>query len=488
MKRSMLLLLITVLVLASATPALAGTDDSRSYAFDLTVNGSGQAATVAVGDVITVELSLRRTDIAAPEKQEIYALQERLYYNSTLFELIESSITKPMDGVTEANIMDSSNDGEKFLNIVYRSGSGNGITEMEASFVIATVQFKALQAGSYTFAASDFKKVTTYDGRDIYTATQSAGVAVTIAGTAEAQQHNINLAHVSNGSIKASAATAAAGETVTLTATPDSGYSLDEWDISYSVSGVKTVIDVSKATSVSFTMPAAAVTVSASFTKDNSGNNGGNIGGGGGGISGVATGPKPTTILDDSAPLADIIFNDVLENHWAYEYVTYLAGRGFVTGKTADLFAPSDAITRAEFVTILARMSGAALPSAYSGPFADVESGAYYEQAVAWAVEAGVVRGTSDTTFSPHNLILRQEIAAMIVRYAAYNNFDFLQYNQPQQFSDGADIHDYAQEAVSVMQQADIINGYEDGRFLPLNNATRAEAAKMLALVHYHMQ
>lgn len=209
-------------------------------------------------------------------------------------------------------------------------------------------------------------------------------------------------------------------------------------------------------------------------------------GGGGGGISGTGTGPAPSTvsILDPDVPLGTISFSDVPESHWAYQYVMYLAGKGFVTGKTETSFAPSASITRAEFITILARMSGESLPASYNGPFTDVVSGSYYEQAVAWGVNAKVVNGTSETTFSPNSLILRQEMAAMIVRYAAYKNFNFLKYNEPIDFKDSAQIHAYAKEPVSVMQQADVINGYEDSSFRPQNNATRAEAAKMLALVH----
>jgi hypothetical protein len=112
-----------------------------------------------------------------------------------------------------------------------------------------------------------------------------------------------------------------------------------------------------------------------------------------------------------------------------------------------------------------------------------VVAGSYYERAVAWGVKNNVVKGVSETSFSPNSPILRQEIAAMILRYAAYKNFSFPQINAPAAFKDSAQIHGYAKEPVSVMQQADIINGYEDGSFRPLNNATRAEAAKMLAVL-----
>lgn len=177
-------------------------------------------------------------------------------------------------------------------------------------------------------------------------------------------------------------------------------------------------------------------------------------------------------------------FQDVAKTHWAYQYVEYLARKGFVNGKTATLFAPGDPITRAEFVTILARMEGAALTD-YDGPFTDVQAGAYYAGAVSWAVEAGVTLGTSATTFTPGRTISRQEIATMLARYILYKEYSLTYYNQAVDFSDGAQIAEYAKEHVSNMQKADIIGGYPDGTFKPLNNATRAEAAKMLALIHF---
>jgi X-Pro dipeptidyl-peptidase len=179
-------------------------------------------------------------------------------------------------------------------------------------------------------------------------------------------------------------------------------------------------------------------------------------------------------------------FTDVPATHWAYQYVEYLARRDYVKGKSATLYAPTDPITRAEFVTILARMEGAAQTD-YSGPFTDVVSGSYYAGAVDWAVKAGVTIGTSATTFSPNRTISRQEIAAMLARYVTYKLVTLVAYNQPISFTDEAQIAAYAKDYVKNMQTADVINGYPDGSFKPLANATRAEAAKMLALVHYLM-
>lgn len=177
-------------------------------------------------------------------------------------------------------------------------------------------------------------------------------------------------------------------------------------------------------------------------------------------------------------------FDDLPSEHWAYEYVQFLVEKGVVSGISDTSFAPSSNVTRAQFITMLARMSGDDLPE-YDGSFTDVPYDEYYTGAVAWAIANNVTVGTSDTTFSPNANITRQDMAVMVIRFAASKGYGFASVNTKATFSDNADINDYAQEAVSTLQQANIINGYTDGSFRPLNNATRAEAAKIMAFIYY---
>ncbi|MDR3295575.1 MAG: S-layer homology domain-containing protein [Clostridiales Family XIII bacterium] len=199
--------------------------------------------------------------------------------------------------------------------------------------------------------------------------------------------------------------------------------------------------------------------------------------------SGAANGLSAVNILDGNAPLAASDFTDVPKGHWAYDYVSYMAGYGFVTGKSTSLFAPSDSITRAEFITILYRMDGASAEPA--SVFADVPESAYYAPAVAWAVAAGVTSGVSEQSFAPGNRITRQDIATLLARYLNYKNITLDETNAEITFTDATGISGYAKDAVVSMQKADVIGGYEDGSFRPQGEATRAEAAKMLAVVHY---
>ncbi|GEM_PF-3564509 len=208
-------------------------------------------------------------------------------------------------------------------------------------------------------------------------------------------------------------------------------------------------------------------------------------GGGGAGGGGSSSGGDVTAPPDTPVPIEPTTnnFSDVASTYWAYNDIEYLASLGIINGKSGNQYCPTDNITRAEFVTILARMSGETLPI-YDGNFNDVDPGSYYAQAVAWALAANITNGTSASGFSPDSNITRQDMAALIYRYAAYKGYSFDTVNAANSFGDQSDIANYALNAVIAMQRANIISGYSDNSFKPLGNATRAEAAKMLAILN----
>ena len=180
-------------------------------------------------------------------------------------------------------------------------------------------------------------------------------------------------------------------------------------------------------------------------------------------------------------------FLDVSANSWYAEYVNYLAERGIVNGKTATTFEPNAQITRAEFIKIIAEVAGADLTGQTSAKFSDVASGAWYAPYVAWGVENGLINGISDTQFDPNGNITRQDMATLISRYAGFAEFELPQTEESVTFTDASDIASYAKEAVSQMQKAGIINGRGDNTFAPKDNATRAEACKMLTILMQQM-
>ena len=160
-------------------------------------------------------------------------------------------------------------------------------------------------------------------------------------------------------------------------------------------------------------------------------------------------------------------------SHWAYSYINALAARGVINGYPDGNFHPEAQITRADFVVMLSRLSGESLPE-YDGRFKDVTADKYYAKAVTWAASAGITLGYGAGDFRPAALISRQEMAAMLYRYADYMKIA-LPEGTELSFSDSASIADYARGPVAAMSLAGIINGYPDGSFKPAGNASRAE-------------
>ena len=175
-------------------------------------------------------------------------------------------------------------------------------------------------------------------------------------------------------------------------------------------------------------------------------------------------------------------FNDVKGNQWFAPYVYDLADRGILNGKGNGKFEPEGNVTRAEFAKILAYASKDELKQ-YEGdsPFADC--GSHWSKTnINWAYANGIVKGKSETTFAPNAEITREEMATMIYRYADYKDLALPKKADKITFKDADKIGSWAKEAVAAMQQANIIGGYPDGTFLPKNQASRAEAAKMISV------
>jgi hypothetical protein len=191
-------------------------------------------------------------------------------------------------------------------------------------------------------------------------------------------------------------------------------------------------------------------------------------------------------------------FRDVKESDWFCEAVGYLTKLGIISGMTEDTFAPYNQITRAELAMILAKSSGIDLKefSNLDSSFKDIDSSDWFNEAVLWAEEVGIVKGykLSDGSFvfRPDSNITRQEMAVMIYNFINLKELDIEDKNIVEGFKDENEIADYAKEAVSVMQRKGIINGVknQDGSysFLPVNNASRAEAAAMIKAVIEHIE
>ena len=171
-------------------------------------------------------------------------------------------------------------------------------------------------------------------------------------------------------------------------------------------------------------------------------------------------------------------FSDVSTGSWYYDAVQYVYDAGLMSGTESYVFSPDSATTRGMIVTILYRLEGS--PVCGSASFSDVSSGKYYAQAVAWAAENGIVSGYSASRFGPENTITREQLAAILYRYAAYKGYDVSVLASLTGYADNNLVTGYAKTPFAWAVQTGIISGTGANRLSPSAGATRAQVAAML--------
>lgn len=216
-------------------------------------------------------------------------------------------------------------------------------------------------------------------------------------------------------------------------------------------------------------------------------NGGGTNGGGGSGSGGISHSYTGTTgIIEKTDNTIEHIsyFTDLDTVEWARESIEGLFNKGIINGKGQRLYCPNDMITREEFVKILMSMYNTELVDDVTLPFEDVSTDVWYYKYVKSAYLAGVTNGVTENKFGVGINVSRQDLCVMIVRFMNSIGKTFTGI-QTVNFSDEDMISDYARDAVSTLSSSGVVSGDGNGKFNPLKNATRAEAAK---IVYYTMK
>ena len=254
-------------------------------------------------------------------------------------------------------------------------------------------------------------------------------------GGSSVTTYAITVKSAKNGDVTASRKSASKGTTVTLTVDPDKGYVLDTLTV---LDGKDKEIKLTeKNGKYTFTMPASKVTVEATFKA--------------------------------SAPTGKNPFIDVPAGSYYEDAVVWAVEKGITSGTSAVTFDPNGNCTRAQAVTFLWRAAGSPAPKTKVMPFADVKAGSYYYDAVLWAVEQGITKGTSDTMFSPDATCTRAQIVTFLWRA---NGSPAVSGNSA--FTDVASDAYYA-AAVTWAEKNDVTGGIGGGLFGSNNNCTRAQ-------------
>ena len=271
----------------------------------------------------------------------------------------------------------------------------------------------------------------------------SASCTVTVSSYLPPANPNyrITVDAAQGGTVTADPTAAKAGATVTLTPVPDRGYQVGTVAVTDRFGDAVAVTEQADGT-YTFVMPNGQVTVTVTF---------------------------------EQAPLP---FHDVTEGDWFYDAVRYAYENGLMDGVGDNLFAPNSETTRAQLVTILYRLAGEPEPGGDSG-FADVETGTWYTDAVAWAAQNGIVNGVSDTEFAPGDDITREQLVTVLYRYAESKGYDVSASADLSGYPDAGQVQDYAQPAMAWAVAEGIVEGV-DGNLNPTGDATRAQIATIL--------
>lgn len=245
--------------------------------------------------------------------------------------------------------------------------------------------------------------------------------------------YKVTTSAVNNGGVNASPSNAEKGATITITLSPNKGYKLDKLTVTDG-SG-KSVSTVKKSDTVyTFTMPASAVKVGVSYVK-------------------ATETPSETK------------FNDVSANDWFASAVDYVTGKGMMNGTAANTFSPKANTTRGMLMTVLARHAGE-----------DTTGGSvWYEKGMNWAKANGVSDGTN-----PQVNITREQLAAMLYRYAQNKKYDVSGAKSLDGYTDAQSVSSYAVPALQWANAAGVVNGKSGSKLDPKGYATRAEVAAML--------
>lgn len=179
------------------------------------------------------------------------------------------------------------------------------------------------------------------------------------------------------------------------------------------------------------------------------------------------------------APISGLPFGDVKTADWFYNDVKYVYEKGMMAGTAADVFAPNATTTRAMIVTILYRLEGSPAVTG-TNAFVDVPAGQWYTDAVNWAAANQIVKGTSATTFAPNDSITREQMAAILYRYAQYKGYDVTKKADLSGYSDNGQVSAYAKDALAWANAAKLINGVTNTTLAPQGNATRAQVSAIL--------
>ena len=327
--------------------------------------------------------------------------------------------------VSEPKVQDASSDGDKF------------------SFGEGTAEYRPAAGSESQVSNNEYYLRPEMEPDDLNTY-----IPPSSGGGGGSSSYSISVdKNIDNGSVTVSPKSASSGRTVTITVKPDEGYELDELTVT-DKNGDEIKLTDKGDGKYTFKMPRSKVTIEASFVEIDH---------------------------QDTCPAAG--FRDVDEDAWYHEAVDYALDNGLMSGVSDREFAPGSTLTRAMVAQMLYSLEGK--PAAGRADFADVAEGAWYADAISWAAGEGIVSGYGDT-FGPNDPITREQLAAILYRYAQNEGYKTSQSGKGTEgYLDASSISSYAVKAMDWAVNAGLLSGKGNNTLAPTAGATRAEVAQI---------
>lgn len=335
------------------------------------------------------------------------------------------------------------------------NATNKAVTWVSSNPNVATVSdnglVTAISEGSATIT------VTTEDGQKVATCIVTVHIESSFSGTdgggsggsATPTSYTITTGETDGGTITISHKTASKGKTVTITAVPDEGFTLETLSVS-DKNGNEIKLTKETETSYTFKMPESKVTVTAIFTE-------------------TVVEPEPVVLP----------FDDISQSAWYYGAVEYVYLNHMMQGTAGRLFSPDAEMSRAMIATVLYRLENTPAPTK-DASFNDVETNKWYTDAIRWAAENNVINGYGNNRFGPMDSVTREQLAVILYNYTASKGISVEAVGDLSTFSDAEATSDWAEEAISWAVGVGLLSGKGNGILDPSGTATRAEVAQML--------
>lgn len=335
------------------------------------------------------------------------------------------------------------------------NATNKAVTWVSSNPNVATVSdnglVTAVSEGSATIT------VTTEDGQKVATCIVTVHIESSSSGTdgggsggsATPTSYTITTGETVGGTITISHKTASEGKTVSITAVPDDGFTLETLSVS-DKNGNEIKLTKETETSYTFKMPESQVTVTAIFTE-------------------TVVEPEPVVLP----------FDDISQSAWYYGAIKYVYLNHMMQGTAETLFSPDEEMSRAMIATVLYRLENTPAPTE-DASFNDVETNKWYTDAIQWAAENNVINGYGNNRFGPMDSVTREQLAVILYNYTASKGISVEAVGDLSAFSDAEATSDWAEEAISWAVGVGLLSGKGNGILDPSGTATRAEVAQML--------